>query len=86
MGGQSQTPIDVRILLRGALECKATKLAVMHNHPSGITRPSNYDKSLTRKLQEACKIIDIKLMDHIIIGISPDGQACYYSFHDNGIM
>lgn len=86
VGGLSETIVDTRILLRGALECKATTLAVMHNHPSGHLRPSLEDKNLTRKIQEACKIMDITFMDHIIIGLASDGQPNYFSFQDNGLL
>ena len=86
MGGLTETTVDVRILLRGALEYKATALAVMHNHPTGVTKPSTQDRALTRKLMEACKIMDLQLKDHIIVGLAPDGHADYYSFHDNGLV
>lgn len=86
MGGQTQTPVDLRILFRGAIECKAVSLMVAHNHPSGSLTASREDKNLTRNIIEAGKILDIKLLEHIIIGITPTGHADYYSFHDNGYL
>lgn len=85
MGGQSDTPVDLRILFRGALECKATLLAVAHNHPSGSLKPSTPDKQLTQRITEAGQLLGIKLIEHIIIAIGLDGKPNYYSFHDNGL-
>ncbi len=83
-GGQTATTIDLRILFRIALEQKAVSLIVAHNHPSGQLKPSRDDHELTRRIQEAGNLLQVKLLDHLIIGISPSGQADYYSFHDEG--
>lgn len=66
-GGISATVADVRIILKLALECHASKIIVAHNHPSGNTAASGEDKKLTLKLKEAAKVMDIALLDHIII-------------------
>ena len=58
---------------------------VCHNHPSGDLKPSRDDKSLTERIKEAGNLLDIKLLEHIIIGIAPSGKPDYYSFHDNGL-
>lgn len=86
MGGQSDTNVDLRIIFRGALEHKATLLAVAHNHPSGSFTPSNADKALTRRIIEAGNLLGIRLVEHLIIAIGLDGKADYYSFHDNGLV
>jgi DNA repair protein RadC len=86
LGGQTHTQVDPRILFRNALECKAVSLMVAHNHPSGTIRASHEDKQLTRRLSEAGSLLEIKLLEHIIIGINPSGQADYFSFHDNGLI
>ena len=86
LGGQTHTQVDPRILFRNALECKAVSLMVAHNHPSGTIRASHEDKRLTRRLSEAGSLLEIKLLEHIIIGINPSGQADYFSFHDNGLL
>lgn len=83
-GGQTATTVDLRILFRIALEQKAVSLIVAHNHPSGQLKPSRDDHELTRRIQEAGNLLQVKLLDHLIIGISPSGQADYYSFHDEG--
>ena len=83
-GGQTSTAVDIRMVFRGALDCKAVALMVVHNHPSGSLRPSPEDKHLTQQLSEAGKLLQIKLYEHLIIGLSPTGQVSYYSFHDEG--
>lgn len=85
IGGQTDTPADLRIIFRGALEHKAVALMVAHNHPSGTLRPSPQDRDLTRRIAEAGNLLQIKLLDHLIIGIVPEGRADFYSFHDHGL-
>ena len=84
MGGITGTPVDIRVLYRGAIECKAVSIMVAHNHPSGSLQPSREDKNLTQQISEAGKLLEIKLLDHIILAIGPGGKADYFSFHDNG--
>lgn len=78
-GGITEVAVDVRILLKEALLCNATILAVCHNHPSGSLRPSRADNELTQAIQRACQIMRIHFLDHIII---TDGA--YYSYHEEG--
>lgn len=86
MGGQTNVSVDMRIIFRGAIECKAVSLMVAHNHPSGSLIASREDKNLTHGIMEAGKILDIKLLEHIVIGINSLGKADYFSFHDNGLI
>lgn len=79
VGGITGTLADIRIILQGALLINAVGLILFHNHPSGNLTPSNADILLTQKVEKACKTIDIKLLDHIIIT-----ENSYYSFADNG--
>lgn len=78
-GGQTATVVDIKILIRKALENKAVRMIVFHNHPSGNNRPSAQDDALTRKINEAAKLLDIRLDDHIIIT-----PTDYFSYNDNG--
>ncbi|QEE49121.1 DNA repair protein [Flavobacterium alkalisoli] len=80
-GGISGTVVDLRIILAVALKCSASGIVLIHNHPSGNLEPSDVDKQLTTKLKEACKLLDLVLLDHLII--SKEG---YYSFSDNDIL
>jgi DNA repair protein RadC len=66
-GGLTATVADIRMILKNALLCNASKLIVAHNHPSGNKKPSDADKKLTKKLQEAAAQMDIQLVDHIIV-------------------
>ena len=86
VGGQTNVSVDMRIIFRGAIECKAVSLMVAHNHPSGSLKASMEDKHLTHCITDAGKILDIKLLEHIIVGITPSGQPDYYSFHDNVLV
>lgn len=80
-GGISGTVVDIRIILGVALKCNASAIVLIHNHPSGNLQPSEPDKGITTKLRDACKLLDLVLLDHLII--SKEG---YYSFADNGIL
>ena len=63
-----------------ALLNNANNIILFHNHPSGNTAPSNADISVTRKIQDACKLLDIKVVDHVIMGI--DGDSYSFAEHD----
>lgn len=80
-GGIDQTTADVRSILREALLRRATQIALIHNHPSGNTRPSNADIRLTQVVQRATQTMNIHLVDHLIV---TDGD--YYSFNDEGTL
>ena len=78
-GGISETAVDVRVIMREALLCNATVIALCHNHPSGNPRPSGDDDRLTQNVQKACQTMRIYLLDHLV---STDGQ--YYSYREEG--
>ena len=77
-GGYTATTVDIRTILRYALSKGATALVLAHNHPSNNLKPSRDDDQLTQRLLEACKIVDIRLLDHIIIGANG-----YFSYSEN---
>jgi len=78
-GGISEVTVDIRIIIREAVLANATILAVCHNHPSGSLRPSQADDCLTKNIKQACDLMRIKFMDHVIV---TDGS--YYSYHEKG--
>ena len=80
-GGITGTVADPRIILKRALEEDAVGIILCHNHPSGSLKPSGADQELTRKIKEAAKFFDIKVLDHLIVS-----DAGYYSFSDEGIL
>ena len=78
-GGITETAVDVRIIIKEALLCNTTVLALCHNHPSNNPRPSRDDDQLTQRVKKACELMRIHFMDHIII---TDGA--YYSYYEQG--
>ena len=80
-GGITGTMVDVRLVLKTALEVGATGIILAHNHPSGTLKPSEADKQLTTKLSVAAKSLDIKVLDHLIIT-----EKAYFSFADENIL
>lgn len=76
-GGLTATVVDVRLLLKQALEMASVAIIICHNHPSGKITPSNADKELTKKIKIAGLTLDIRLLDHLIIT-----EKCYFSFAD----
>lgn len=80
-GGLTATIVDVRLVLKKALELAAIGLILCHNHPSGNVKPSHADRSLTKKISTAADTMDIKLLDHLIIT-----EKAYFSFADEGLL
>lgn len=78
-GGISGTVVDPRLIFKKALDCYASVMILAHNHPSGNAVPSEQDITLTKKMTEAGKFLEIKIVDHLIV--TPDK---YYSFADEG--
>ena len=80
-GGISGTVIDVRLILKKAINSLASSIILCHNHPSETMQASDADLKITKKIKDAAKIMDISVIDHIIIG-----QSRYLSFADEGIL
>ncbi len=80
-GGLTGTLVDVRIVMRQALEIGAVALVLGHNHPSGTLKPSKGDRDVTAKLKGAALALDITILDHIIVT-----EKDYFSFADEGIL
>ena len=80
-GGIDQTTADVRAILREALLQRATQIVLVHNHPSGNVQPSAEDRRLTQQVQQAARVMNIRVLDHLVV---TDGR--YYSFNDEGAL
>ena len=80
-GGLTSTSVDIRLILKKALELKATGLFICHNHPSGELQPSKNDMALTAQLKKAALTMTIQLLDHIIIC-----KEDYFSFLENDML
>ena len=81
-GGLNFVAVDVRIVFSQALLVGATNIVLCHNHPSNSMTASDADKQITKKFVEAGKVLDIKVLDHLII--CPNGN--YLSFTDEYLM
>jgi len=81
-GGITGTVVDIRLLLSVAVKTASTSIIVCHNHPSGNLKPSSNDIQITQKIKEACQLLDIKLVDHIIIVAARQ----YLSMAEEGIV
>ena len=78
-GGITETSADIRVMMREAVLCNATILSAVHNHPSGSLSPSRADDELTRAIKEACRVMRIHFLDHVIV---TDGA--YMSYREQG--
>jgi DNA repair protein RadC len=83
-GGLCGTVVDVRCVFQVGLKVNAVSVIVAHNHPSGNENPSEADKTITQKIKEAGKFLDIPLLDHLIMLPGPGNG--YMSFADEGLM
>ena len=78
-GGTASTVVDVKLLLKRAIDCLAEGIILVHNHPSGNASPSVEDDRLTSRIKDGAKILGINVLDHIIIA-----RGKSYSYADNG--
>ncbi|MBD79474.1 MAG: hypothetical protein CL840_11195 [Crocinitomicaceae bacterium] len=80
-GGITGTVADTKIILKSAVDHMASSIILVHNHPSGNCQPSQSDISITKKIKEAGKLLDVSVIDHIIIA-----ENNYYSFADERLI
>lgn len=78
-GGLTSFLVDIRIVMQAILLSNASGVILIHNHPSGNLNPSANDNVLTKDLKEACKLMNVRLLDHLIIT-----NESYFSYQDNG--
>ena len=81
IGSLNSAIVHPREIFKTAILSNSASIIIAHNHPSGNTDPSHEDIVLTNRLDEAGKLIGIKLLDHLIIG-----QGCYTSFKEDGLL
>ena len=86
VGSLNESIAHPREIFRPAITYSAYAVIVVHNHPSGDASPSQTDHSLTRRLAEAAELLEIKLLDHIIIGAPSEGNPGYFSFKEAGVL
>ncbi len=80
-GGISSTSVDVRLIFKAALDFYATKIILVHNHPSGNLTPSVQDNEMTARIVDLGKMIEINVLDHLII--TNNG---YFSYADKNLL
>lgn len=80
-GGVTATIADPKVIFQFALLSNASHIIIAHNHPSGNLQPSNADKQITEKIANAAKLLDMRLLDHIIVT-----DESYYSFEKAGLL
>ena len=85
-GSVNESIAHPRDIFRPAVIASAYAVIVVHNHPSGDPSPSQADHSLTRRLAEAAELMQIKLLDHIIIGAQSQDASGYFSFKEAGVL
>ena len=81
LGGVDSTSVDLKILFRRLVSTGATGFVCAHNHPSGDCKPSEDDILLTNRIRDAAGLIDVRLLDHVIIG-----DCGYCSFKERGLL
>ncbi len=78
-GGITSVEVPIRMIVAAALAAGATSAVLGHSHPSGDCTPSPDDITLTSRIVEACRLFEISVVDHLIVG-----EACYTSFAETG--
>ncbi len=82
-GSLTRSMVDPTEIIREATKRSASSIILVHNHPSGEVEPSNDDMMITNRVTEACKLVGIRVLDHVIIG---KNEEDFFSFLDNGLM
>ena len=86
LGSVSETTAHPREILRPVIVQGAYGFVLAHNHPSGDPSPSRADERLTRRLVEAAELMQLRFLDHVIIGRPSPGRQAWYSFREAGII
>jgi DNA repair protein RadC len=80
-GTLSESMVYPREIIRKALRYSTAAIILAHNHPTGDLKPSRVDVEMTKKIVQICKIVEIKVLDHVIIA----GKR-WLSFYDRGLL
>lgn len=83
VGSLNYAILNPRELLKTGILSNAAGMILCHNHPSGNLLPSETDVQLTHQMQQACKMVGIPLLDHVIVG---GDNSRYFSFHEKGLV
>jgi len=80
-GGVSATVADVRVICKHVVDAMASHVLLVHNHPSGVLKPSEPDKTMTNNVKEALKYFGCQIVDHVIVT-----ESSYYSFKQENLL
>jgi DNA repair protein RadC len=86
LGTVNEATAHPREIFRPVIAAGAYGFAIMHNHPSGDPSPSRADESITRRIYEAGQLLQIRLIDHVIVGEPAPGRSPYFSFREAGLV
>jgi DNA repair protein RadC len=86
MGTVSESAAHPREILRPVITRGAHGFVLIHNHPSGDPSPSRSDETVTRRLLDAARLMQVEFLDHVIIGRPAAGRSAYYSFREAGVI
>jgi DNA repair protein RadC len=86
VGTLNESVVHPREVFRAAIALGAYAVILMHNHPSGDPSPSEADRSVTRRLADAGKILQVILLDHVIVGVPEQNRPGHFSFREAGIL
>ena len=86
LGTVSESNAHPREVFRPAIAAAAHAVCVMHNHPSGDPSPSRGDEVVTRRLVAAAEVLQMRFLDHLIIGTPAPGRSPYFSFREAGVI
>jgi DNA repair protein RadC len=86
LGTLTEACAHPREIFRPVIAGAAHGFVMLHNHPSGDPSPSSADRAITRRIADAARLLQIRLLDHIIIGGPPGDDAGYFSFLEHGLI
>ncbi len=86
LGTLNESLAHPREILRPAISHGACSFVLVHNHPSGDSSPSEADRALTRRIRDASDLMQIRLLDHVIVGRDYEGGLPYFSFKEHGLL
>jgi DNA repair protein RadC len=85
-GTLNESPAHPRDIMRSVIVNRAHSFIIAHNHPSGDPAPSEADRRFTRRIKEVAELMQIRLLDHVIIGAPRSGALPYFSFNEAGMI
>lgn len=85
-GSQSSCAVDPREILRAALLSGCAAFILAHNHPSGDVTPSQEDVAMTQRITQACAVVGVPMLDHLVIGVGAQGGVAHCSMKELGLM